>query len=228
MQNGLYEKERGRMSINWAKNVGTDGNPVSYLHERAVALLYDELKTNDEVRVRLADGTLSHNIREGMAELKVPDEWTNIGGVVPDVVPDLVMYGEDGTPIRIIEVTVTSPPSKQKRGQLNTLAKRGVDVVEVVVCKSEDLMTLCWTPVVPYYSWRNSNDRYSINLAQQSYSSNQKAALDGTVEQFAQAIRGCSPKARRVLHETLKGLGSLESLFPVRGDNPKAEMLKTE
>ena len=87
------------MSIDWAKNVGTNGNPVSYLHERAVALLYDELKTNDEVRVRLADGTLSHNIREGMAELKVPGEWDQVGGVVPD----LIMYGADKTSYRALD-----------------------------------------------------------------------------------------------------------------------------
>ena len=212
------------MSIDWARNVGTNESPVSYLHERAVALLYDELKTNDEVRVRLADGMLSHNIREGMVELKVPGEWDQVGGVVPD----LIMYGVDKTPIRIVEVIVTSPPTKYKRGQLRNLVKRGVDVVEVVVRDPKDLLTLCWTPSTPYYSSRSYTELFSVNRARQELTSGRKERLERVVNDLTATIQGCSPKARRELYATLRGLGCLDSLFPVRPDNPKAEMLKGE
>ena len=227
------------MVIDWERNVGTNGHPVSYLHERAVALLYDELKPRRnegnpprgatfrppwraEGRVRLADGTLSHNIREGMATLTFPDEWTNLGGVVPD----LIMYGEDGKPIRIIEVIVTSPPSKYKRAQLDTLTKRGVDVVEVVVRNPDDLMTLCWTPTTPRYSATTQYDKFSVNYAQNDYTQGQKRQLDEAVVGLARALIGCSPQARRELYEVLQGLGSFDSLFPVHPLNPKAEVLR--
>ena len=225
------------MSIDWAKNVGTNGNPVSYLHERAVALLYDELKPRRdegnppkgavlrgphraEVRVRLPDGSLSHNIREGMVKLKVPGEWDQVGGVVPD----LIMYGDDETPIRIIEVIVTSPPTKNKRGKLNSLVKRGVDVVEVVVRNPEDLLTLCWTPVTPGFPpSKLVSGRGARLFATAEYSTPVRCA-----ESLARAIRLSTPKARRELYAVLRELGSLDSLFPVLPDNPKAEILEEE
>ena len=225
------------MSIDWAKNVGTNGNPVSWLHERAVALLYDELKPRRsegnpgkgeifrgpfraEVRVLLADGTLSRNIREGMAELKVPDEWTNVGGVVPD----LIMYGEDGAPIRIIEVIVTSPPTKYKRSQLNSLVKRGVDVVEVVVRTPEDLLTLCWTPVTPGFPPSKLIAGHGARL----FETEEYSHTIQSVGNLAKAIRMSSPKERRELYAVLRELGSLDSLFPVLPNNPKGEILKEE
>ena len=69
-----------------ARNVGTANYPVSALHERAVALLYDELTRPDldegeEIRARLTPGgNLSHDLRAGVAKVKVPDPGWNVWG----------------------------------------------------------------------------------------------------------------------------------------------------
>ena len=122
-------------------NVGTSGAPVSWLHQRAVALLYDEitnglragtsdikvegqrvLKWNYEVRVlKEPCGELTDNLLADVTKVKVPGEWDQVGGVVPD----LILYGEEDRPVRIIEVVVTSPPNSTKQKKLATLRRRG-------------------------------------------------------------------------------------------------------
>lgn len=118
--------KNGEMS----RNVGTVNYPVTVLHERAVALLYDELTRPDlergeEIRARLTPGgELSHDLRAGVTRVKVPDpDWDSVGGIVPD----LILYGDDDTkPLRIIEVVVTSAPSNEKQQKLEALKKRGL------------------------------------------------------------------------------------------------------
>ena len=119
-------------------------NPESFLHARAVALLYDELtrpEPKPEVRVRLTpSGDWSDDLRAGVESVKVPGEWDSVGGIVPD----LILYGEDASkPLRIIEVVVSSPPDKAKQEKLILLERRGVDVVVIKVGKIQDLMDLC-------------------------------------------------------------------------------------
>ena len=91
-----------------ARNVGTVNYPVSALHERTVALLYDELTRPDlekgeEIRARLTPGgDLSHDLRAGVAKVKVPDPgWDGAAG--EDVCPGgdgLVQPGEIGEVLR--------------------------------------------------------------------------------------------------------------------------------
>ena len=138
-----------------SKNIGTQGHPVSWIHQRAVAVLYDALTKEqakgpldakgweDDVRAHLTPGgELSGNLRVGVAQVVIPGEWDNVGGVVPD----LICKGADEKPVRIIEVIVTSPPTAAKRGKLEALKRRGVDVVEIEVKTEKDLVNLCWVP----------------------------------------------------------------------------------
>lgn len=130
--------------VDMRRNVGTAGAPESYLHARTVALLYDEITrrgTEDTgVWIRTSPGgAYDVDIRAGVARTKIPGEWDSVGGIVPD----LIMYGDDDTPVRIVEVVVTSPPTAQKRACLDRLVKRGVDVVEVHVRTEEDMLWLC-------------------------------------------------------------------------------------
>ena len=212
-----------------ARNVGTQAWPVSALHERAVALLYDELTRPDlekgeEIRARLEpDGELSHDLRTGVGSVKVPDpEWDSVGGIVPD----LILYGSDEVkPLRIIEVVVSSPPSEEKCRKLDTLRKRGVDVVVITVREEVDLLNLCPTWWRPKFGSLTSMDKFSINYAQNHFVQNKKEASDNTVRELIKAIQGCRPTTRRALVKVLSELESLDSLYPIRPTNPLKEKL---
>ena len=208
------------------RNVGTDLNPVSWLHQRAVALLYDELTRPDcdeEIRARLTpDGDLSHDLREGVAKVKVPDEWDNVGGVVPD----LIMYGKDDKPIRIIEVVVTSPPDDRKRKKLDTLRNRGVDVVEITVKEESDLLNLCWVPRTPRFTAITGGDSFGVNWPQNQQMRLKHHQQDKLLQDLMMAIQTCSPSVRREFWNVFKHLETLDSLYPIRPTNPYREELE--
>ena len=186
------------------RNVGTLDHPESYLHARAVALLYDELSRPDfnepEVRVRLTpSGDWSHDLRAGVKTVKVPGEWDSVGGIVPD----LILYGEDASkPLRIIEVVVTSPPDKLKQERLDTLERRGVDVVVVKVKTGKDLMDLCWRE--SEFRFGSLTPRDYPHHANGRYRRQQHGVLDQRVSDLIQAIRFCSPPIRRQLRDLLE------------------------
>ena len=205
------------------RNVGTPMNPVSYLHQRAVALLYDEL-TRPEVNepvvcVRLTPGgEWSHNLREGVKSVKVPGEWDAVGGIIPD----LILYGAEGSkPLRIIEVVTTNPPDAAKREKLDVLERRGVGVVLVTVKKESDLLDLCKRTTELRFSSLTRKDR-----VRNAYAANQKAAMEQQVEQLISAIVNCSPAMRRRLVQVLSELETLESLYPIRSGNPLKDLLE--
>ena len=77
----------------------------------------------------------SDNLAAGVVKVKIPGEWDSVGGVIPD----LILYGADDAPVRIIEVIDTSAPDKAKRDKLDRIARRGVDVVELEVHTDDDL-----------------------------------------------------------------------------------------
>ena len=208
-------------------NVGTANYPVSWLHQRAVALLYDEISvalanSKYEVRARLEPGgELSHDLSAKVMKVKVPGEWDSVGGVVPD----LILYGYEDQPIRIVEIIVTAPPKMDKRKKLDQLVRRGIDVVEIKLKSADDLLTLCWTPSVPKFSGLNIYDRFSINIPKNQALSQIKIDSNRRVEEFGEAIMNCSPEVRRKFVEVLDNVSSLESLFPVRPDNPLKSQL---
>ena len=157
-------------------------------------------------------GALSVNLREGVAQVVIPGEWDNVGGIVPD----LICRDENGAPVRLIEVIVSSPPTKTKRAKLEALQRRGVDVVEVTVKTEKDLMNLVWEPKTVHYSAAHS--RSSLPRQQNP---------DEKVEKLIRAIRDCNPKLRRQLLAVLRGLCSLDSSWPVSVDNPLQGQLQS-
>ena len=215
---------------NYMRNVGTAEEPVSWLHERTVALLYDLLTApgNDQVRVCLTPGgKVSHDLKERTARVKVSDQWTSIGGVKPD----LALYDSDDTPIRIIEVIVTNPPDKAKQDKLARLRRRGVDVVQVRVKAPGDLLRLCWVPLSPsFYSGDRDEQTDSsplrINSVMSGISSRSRHyTADNTVRQLIDALQQCEPRYRRELLAALNGLNTLESLYPMSSRNPYRDRL---
>ena len=134
--------------------------------------------------------------------------------------PDLICKDENDTPVRIIEVIVTSPPAAAKRSKLEALKRRGVDVVEIEVRTEKDLLNLCWVDSEFSYlgdirfDRRFVGDRYNEQL----YDKRTKE-----VKELITSIRDCPPKLRRQLAEILAGMCSLDSAYPVAADNPLRE-----
>ena len=231
------------MAIAEKANVGTSGAPVSWLHQRAVALLYDEITNglragtqttkagevwNYEVRVlKEPCGELTDNLLADVTKVKVPGEWDQVGGVVPD----LILYGEEDQPVRIIEVVVTNPPNSTKQKKLATLRRRGVDVVLVTIRNESDLLKLCWTPVGrsqwsglgfnPLYH----NDTYTPEYGTKGFTSGAASEGDRYISKLSGYLRRCSPAVRREFVATLCSINKLDSLFPLRPDNPLKEQL---
>ena len=205
------------------RNVGTPMNPVSYLHQRTVALLYDELtrpEVNEPVvNVRLTPGgEWSHNLREGVKSVKIPGEWDTVGGIIPD----LILYGDEGSkPLRIIEVVTTNPPDAAKQEKLDVLGRRGVDSVIVTVKKESDLLDLCMRTTELRFSPLTRRDRI-----RDAYASGQMREMERQVEQLIAAIVNCSPAMRRRLVQVLSEVETLESLYPIRPGNPLKDVLE--
>ena len=215
-----------------SKNIGTQGHPVSWLHQRAVAVLYDALTKEqakgpldakgweDDVRAHLTPGgELSGNLRVGVAKVVIPGEWDSVAGVEPD----LICKGADDKPVRIIEVIVTSPPTAEKRGKLEALKRRGADVVEIEVKTEKDLVNLCWVPARFSYA----GDIRWPGTAPGQYNQARHRERTKPVLDLIASIRDCPPKLRRQLAEVLRGLGTLDSAYPVSADNPLRELLQS-
>ncbi len=209
------------------ENLGTPNYPISYVHQRTVALLYDELTQpgKEDVHVRLTpDGELSQNLREGVVQVKIPGEWDSVGGITPD----LICFDDKGDPIRIIEVVVTNPPDKAKRQKLEYLRKRGVDVVIVKVRNERDILDLCWERSAVGFSPLTPHDQSGGNIGMNQFRQARKARHDGVVSELIGALINCSPSKRRELVAVLRELQSLESLYPLRPDNPLTDSLTTQ
>ena len=83
----------------WQRNIGTPNHPVTWLHERAVALIYDMLTSDGgEVRRHVSVPTmiaLSPNLVEGVTRVELAEDdplmWV-AGGLNPDI----RCFGDDG------------------------------------------------------------------------------------------------------------------------------------
>ena len=254
------------VEVNVGRNVGTQAYPESWLHERTVALLYDEMTKGrstlpvsrsdvvdvSEVRVRLTpDGEMSGNLLEGVEDVIIPGEWDNVGGVVPD----LICRDDKGTPVRIIEVIVTNPPDAEKQRKLDSLKKRGVDVVEVQVKTVQDLLNLCWIPAPfefatfdpsDFRNWRSYLGPGATKQAAHAlagkyggspgwrsgiggfYGAPGRETANEEITKLIHALLNCSPGHRRQFLEVCKGLGSLDSLLPMHPLNPLREKLTSD
>ena len=223
------------MSTPEMRNVGTIERPKSWLHERAVALIYDELRRGEHtpsytgiregrpVCVKRSNGEWTDNLNEGVQEVVIPGEWDQVGGIVPD----LILYGDKREPVRIIEVIVTSPPSPEKRRKLEQLARRGVDVVYVEVRTERDLFGLvrgnanefAWTSLVSHDV--KNRGRHDVFYRRQRSANN-------TVRELMHALQACEPEVRREFVELCRQMSSLNALYPLRPDNPLKDTLEVD
>ena len=209
------------------QNVGTQLHQESWLHARAVALLYDELEAGlllkTEVRVRLnhtgTEPEISGNLLDGADSVRAPSDLSPVGGMVPD----LVLHDQRGEPVRTIEVAITNLPDQHK---VATLRKRGVDVVIIQIKEAQELKSLCWF---------SEPDKFAPNFllavrrrgyAEDRAKADRQLGADRYVREMMWALTNCSPESRRKFAQLLPGIDSLESFYPALSPtNPKADKL---
>ena len=218
------------MINNLDRNVGTQVHPVSWLHERAVALLWDELRRSlfnrqgrlqrQVLHVRTAGGW-SGDLCADVGRIDFPDDLTHIGGVIPDI----ALYNEDNRPIRLIEVVVTSAPDAKKQAKLEALAVRGIEIVIVPVHNENDLLEMCWDHDQYTARWPalDADRRQMENMGRGRYS----PEGDEMAAKLVRALTICSPQAKRALLDALRALkaSDVDDLFPLSRDNPLRDSL---
>ena len=228
-----------RQSI-WQTNVGTQEHPVSYLHEYAVAMIWEALHSHREVRIRNEDGTLSDNLNEGMARVGIPDATTAIANSIPD----LAIYDKNHRPIRVVEVEYSSKPNADKIKRLNNL---GVDVIVAEVHNQARLFSfiqagnfqtskanrfmpdekeLNRSPFtrLNYKAvlWNEQNRVYMpdvaavnlavVNIPEQQRNGAMQHEADRTIKNFMNALAWCSPEVRREFCEMIFGQDELRDI----------------
>ena len=215
----------------WRRNVGTEAYPVSFLHEYSVALIYDQLILGSDVQLPLLNGERSGNVMEGVGHVGFPDSLQAIGGYLPDI----ALYDSFFRVIRVIEVVVTAPVP---HGKLHSLESRGVEVLQVPVQNEDDVRALCpSTDADKAWWWPKFNSEETVfkearRASGVNWQGTRQYRLLSGQEQADQAINElignlsrCSPEVRREFVLRLKDIDSLESLYPIRNENPKREVL---
>jgi hypothetical protein len=223
----------------WSRNVGTPAFPVSFLHEYAVGLLWDRLHSVGPVVVTTMDGNASSDLKEGADRVVIPDSMQPIGGCVPD----LAILDRDLRPLRVIEVIVSSPPTREKQERLQRLEERGVEVVLVPVRNEEELKALASSPnsrrrqspydlQLPAADGQRTNWAFEwgptvfeqmgiINIPQQRQITQFQHRADDIVREFINAVIQCKPETRRQLVRLCEELNTLEARYPLSPRNPK-------
>lgn len=226
----------------WTRNVGSDAYPVSFLHEYAVGLIWDMLTARNDGRVEseghkteggrregdgkvqlpLLDGTLSEDVMAGVEHVVIPDSLQAIGGYIPD----LALLDADLKAVRVVEVIVTSHPSAEK---VKSLQQRGVEVIQVPVRTKVELEALFPAPFESGIRWWHKMDRRERGLGVSSRARNplgRQGSADDAMKQLMGNLRICSPEVRRQYVQLLDEMGTLESLYPIRPDNPKSGVFR--
>ena len=215
----------------WRRNVGTEAYPVSFLHEYAVALIYDQLILGREVQLPLLNGELSSNVMEGVGHINFPDSLQAIGGYVPDI----ALYDSSFRVLRVIEVVVTKDVPSDK---LRSLESRGVEVLQVPVRSESDLRAL-YPPsdnVKPWWwpeyhqglrAFPKAQEILGVNwlFPPHHQPSSSQLHADHEIKQLMGNLSRCSPEVRRAFVAWLKDIESLDSLYPIQRDNPKRDVL---
>ena len=207
----------------WQRNVGTPNHPVTWLHERAVALIYDMLTSDGgDVRARLSpdDDALSPNLAEGVTRIELAEDdplmWV-AGGLNPDI----RCFGDDGRLVRVIEVTHSAEPDEGRRKKWEQLKRRDVDVVEIKINDLDSLRYMFWRPApVEFFP------SIKVKGATSATFRKNQSSYDFEVEKLTRALMLCSPKVRRNLQRVLDNLNTVDSLYPLTFDNPLAEKLE--
>ena len=223
----------------WTKKVGTPDHRVSYLHEYAVALIWDRLNAGG-CFLRTTSNEYEHISVPKGGRIGIPDELTPIAGMMPDI----AIYDADHRPIAVVEVQVTSAPSEKKRERMERL---GVKMIVVPVPSEEALLTM-FQPVsteelfpgigIPgrFYGHttllkKQMNDMRGLSRAGNSRRSQIIRTLEQsneTMENLIKALKMCDPSLRQELRAVLDELDSIESQHPILSGNPKLPVLQQD
>ncbi len=220
----------------WSRNVGTEAFPVSFLHEYAVGLIWDILvhSKSSSVRLPLLDGTLSRNLMEDVDKVIIPDALQSIAGRIPDI-----SLLRDSRPIRCIEVVVSNPVPREKAKAIENL---GVELFEVPVRNEDELRSLFLSApeqTRPWWAKRDEtnerqgetlylDDKRRIGYRMRGSPASWQAQADKAILDLMDNLHWCSPEVRRAFLACLQDMDSLESLYPIRPDNPKYKSLRQQ
>ena len=222
----------------WTNNVGTPENPVSYLHEYAVALIWDRLNAGG-CFVKTTSGEYEHVSVPKSGRIAIPDELTPIAGMAPDI----AIYDGEHRPVTIVEVQVTTPPSAEKMARVKRL---GLKMVVVPVPNREALLTM-FRPVsikelfpsigIPsrFYGHTNLVEKQLNDLPYSASNYDRKlrtrlelAKANDTVSNLIRYLKMCDPTLRQELRAVLDELDSIESQHPLLPGTPKIPVLRQE
>ena len=224
----------------WAKNVGTPDHPVSYLHEYAVALIWDRLSAGEcFVRTTPSNKYEHISVPKG-GRIAIPDELTPIAGMMPDI----AIYDADHRPVTVLEVQVTSAPSEDKLARFERL---GVKLVVVPVPNQEALLTM-FRPIsveelfpriiIPTQFYGHTNllerqirERIRPSIRSGHMISQNRRLLEqanNTVAELIRSLKMCDPAFRQELRAVLDELDSIESQHPILSGNPKLPVLQQD
>ena len=202
----------------WNRNVGTENYPVSFLHEYAVGLIWDFLKHPDPRwrDSKAITGTVWDGLLVGVSQVVIPDSLQPIGGYIPD----LALLDKDLRVVKVIEVIVSNEPNEKK---IKALTERGVEVVQIKVRNEEELRNLIPMPTVHPRRWlRQLAPGESVRIGFRSISQD---SADRKIDDLMESLAMASPSKRAEFLDFLKDITSLESLMPLRPDNPKRSVL---
>ena len=162
---------------------------------------------------------LSTDLADGVSRVELSDDITLVGGIDPD----LRCYDADGALVRIIEVVVTNPPEDSKRKKLETLKKRGVDVVEITVKSEHDLLNIFRRKAPIDFA-----HAVKVKGATSRQFRSEQQQYNRLVKDLTIALKRCEPAYRREFLNTIRQIKELESLYPLDYDNPLNEKLGVE
>ena len=238
------------MSMNkvWTTNVETEeGFNASYLHEYATAMIWEVLR-GGQAEVLNEDGIWETVVAGEIQSVFVPNSLTSFGGVTPD----LAIRDSYGVPIVAIEVVVTNKPTDSKREKIESLRKRGLQVVvtrqiqgpddlrDFVRARSDsedfaDSWLMMFSKKIRERGWAYFLDRYPWHRAK-VFAPNMKEdtsrerldrqhSADRYIEEMMLHLAFCSPEKRRSLFRMLKAATNVHAQYPISTGNPKFEAL---
>ena len=192
------------MKYDLAKNVGTNGHPVTGYHQYAVGMLYQEINSGrGAVQVLTIDGSWTDDLKKGVFRAIIPDDLTGVWGMVPD----LLLQDKEGRPVRFIEVITTSEPSQEKKRKLAKLQERGVETVMVYARNLEDLKQLIHVEIArPHRAPAGGlyMDAHMRRLDREAQNQS-----DQWVRSMVLSLQECAPHLRRQVLEAVEGTGPI-------------------
>jgi hypothetical protein len=166
----------------------------------------------------------------------IPDALQSIAGYIPDI-----SLLQDSRPIRCIEIVVTNPVATQKAKAIENL---GVELLQIPVRNENELCAIHpRTRQENSWFWAKCNGRDLAfdrayrrmatnggwdNSLSTRHISNGQAQADRAISDLMVNLSMCSPDMRRAFIARLREMDSLESLYPVRPDNPKFKSLQRD